>query len=225
MNMNEWKEANVKGKLIVLIPAVAWVCGCTGPLVEGTIFEHKPRPDPEVSRIAVDTRQMSVEFRQLSEQISVLNRNQELLEARLNRLEAAQTAQTATGPKTSQEDITALRRDIQLLRAERETMRNEIVSDLAGRIESIAARQQADINSAKVAAAASAAANRGGGAAASGDGAAARTGSGYEHKVERGQTLSEIARGYGKSVESIMKANKITNPSTIRVGQVLFIPD
>jgi len=43
--------------------------------------------------------------------------------------------------------------------------------------------------------------------------------------VEKGHTLSEIARGYGKSVDSILKANKITNPSSIRVGQVLFIPD
>jgi len=43
--------------------------------------------------------------------------------------------------------------------------------------------------------------------------------------VERGQTLSQIARGYGKSMESIMKANKITNPSAIRAGQILFIPD
>ena len=63
-------------------------------------------------------------------------------------------------------------------------------------------------------------------AAAGGSVAApARSGAGYEHKVERGQTLSEIARGYNKSMDVIMKANKITNPSSIRVGQVLFIPD
>ena len=78
-----------------------------------------------------------------------------------------------------------------------------------------AARQQAEINAARAAAAPS------GGAAAT----PARTGSGYEHTVARGQTLSEIARGYGKSIDSIMKASKISNPSHIRVGQVLFIPD
>ena len=210
----------MKGSVIAWVPVVAWVCGCTGPMVEGTIFEYKPRPDPEVSRIAVNTQQMSAEFRQLAEQIVVLGNNQEILDARLTRLES----QLAAGARSqSPDDIAALRRDIQFIRAERETLRSEIVSDLAGRIESIAARQQADINAAK--AAASANTSRGGGGTPAAPAATPRTGSGYEHKVERGQTLSEIARGYGKSVESIMKANKITNPSSIRVGQVLFIPD
>ncbi|HPB09981.1 MAG TPA: LysM domain-containing protein [Kiritimatiellia bacterium] len=186
--------------------------GCTGPMVEGTIFEHQPRRDPEVARIAVNTQQMSVEFRQLSEQLMVLNRNQELLEARLARVET----QGAAAPRPS-EEITALRRDMQLLRSERDTLRNEITSDLAARIEAIAARQQAEFNAARAAAVPQ--------AGASAVAAPVRSGSGYEHKVERGQTLSEIARGYGKSVEAIMKANKISNPSHIRVGQVLFIPD
>ena len=220
MSMNGW----MKGKLIVLIPVIAWVCGCTGPMVEGTIFEYKPRPDPEVSRIAVNTQQMSAEFRQLSDQIAVLGSNQDILDARLTRLES----QLAAGPKSqTQDDVAALRRDIQLIRAERETLRNEIVGDLAGRIESIAARQQADINAAKAAAASAASANtnRSGAGTTAATVGTTSTGSGYEHKVERGQTLSEIARGYGKSVEAIMKANKITNPSSIRVGQVLFIPD
>ncbi len=190
-----------------------WGAGCAGPMVEGTIFEHRPRRDPEVARIAVNTQQMSVEFRQLLEQLMVLNRNQELLDTRLTRLEA----QSAAAPRPS-EEITALRRDMQLLRTERDTLRNEITSDLAARIEAIAARQQAEINAARAAAAAPPA---GASAAAS----PVRSGSGYEHKVERGQTLSVIARGYGKSLESIMKANKISNPSHIRVGQVLFIPD
>jgi len=187
--------------------------GCTGPMVEGTIFEHQPRRDPEVARIAVNTQQMSVEFRQLSEQLMVLNRNQELLEARLARLETQGAASSRPA-----DEITALRRDMQLLRSERDTLRNEITSDLAARIEAIAARQQAELNAARAAAAAPS-------AGASAAAAPVRSGSGYEHKVERGQTLSEIARGYGKSVEAIMKANKISNPSHIRVGQVLFIPD
>lgn len=187
--------------------------GCTGPMVDGTIFQPQPRRDPELARIAVDNQQMSVEFRRLSEQLTVLNRNQELLEARLARLET----QGTVAPRQSDE-IAALRRDIQLLRTERDSLRNEITSDLAARIEAIAARQQAEFNAARAAAAAQP-------PAAATATAPVRSGSGYEHKVVRGQTLSEIARGYGKSVEAIMKANKISNPSHIRVGQVLFIPD
>jgi nucleoid-associated protein YgaU len=199
----------MKKEAVLVLAASVWAAGCTGPLVEGTIFERRQARDPEVARIAVDTQQMSVEFRQVSEQLAVLNRNQELLETRLARLEA----QAAAAPKP-QDDITALRRDIQLLRAERETLRSDITTDLAGRIEKIAARQQAELNAVKAAAATPAPAAAG-----------ARSGSGWEHKVERGQTLSEIARAYGKSTDSIIKANKLTNASSIRAGQVLFIPD
>lgn len=206
MRLRQWVACAVGCGVLFL------VAGCTGPMVDGRIFppQQQLRRDPEVARIAVDTQQMSMEFRQLSEQLMVLNRNQELLEARLARLEA----QSAAASQPSDE-IAALRRDMQALRTERDSLRNEITSDLATRIESIAARQQAEINAARAAAAPS------GGATAT----PARSGSGYEHTVTRGQTLSEIARGYGKSIDSIMKANKISNPSHIRVGQVLFIPD
>jgi len=187
-------------------------------MFEGTIFEQPPRQDPSVATLLTNSQQMSLEFRQLSEQMAALNRNQESLEMRLSRLEN----QANSLPKTA-DDIIALRRDMQLIRTERETLKKEITDDLATRIEKIAARQQADINAAKNVAAASAVTRR---TSQSREASvSARSVSGYEHKVEKGQTLSEIARGYGKSMDVIMKANKITNPSTIRVGQILFIPD
>lgn len=205
-------------RAIVAVACVSGAAGCAGPMFEGTIFEQPQQRDPTVARIVTNTQQMNMEFRQMAEQLTALNRNQELVEARLTKLENQITA----APQTS-EDITALRRDLQLIRAERETLKKEITDDLAGRIERIAVRQQADINAARSAAATSSGPAR----VASGSKtvATARPSSGYEHKVERGQTLSEIARGYGKSLDVIMKANKITNPSSIRVGQVLFIPD
>jgi len=199
-------------------------------MFEGTIFEQPPpRNDPTVARIATNTQQMGMDFRQLSEQMSALNRNLETLDARVTRLEAQ--ANAAPRSPGSQDDIVALRRDVQLIRTERETLKREITDDLAGRIEKIAARQQAEINAARGASSAASGSGRGASATSArpAAGASAAPGdakrSGYEHKVERGQTLSEIARGYGKSLDAIMKANKITNPSSIRVGQVLFIPD
>lgn len=205
--------------MLGMLGACALAAGCAGPMFEGTIFEMQPRKDPEVARIKTNTQQMSMDFRQLSEQLSVINHNQELLQSRMDRIEAGMAA----APK-SQDEITALQRDMQLMRADRETLKKEITDDLAARIEKIAARQQAEINSARSAMTSQAQAAP---AARSGSASAAASGgrSGYEHKVERGQTLSEIARGYGKSVDSIMKANKITNPSAIRTGQILFIPD
>ena len=204
--------------LLVAIGAAALVSGCAGPMFEGSIFEQPPRTDPEVARVATSAQQMSVDFRQLSEQVSALNHTQEALDARLTRLEA----QVNTASRNP-DDLVAVRRDLQLIRADRETLKKEITDDLAGRVEKIAARQQAEIRAARPAPAPAASL----GSASSHPAGTAATGgrSGYEHKVEKGQTLSVIAKGYGKSVESIMKANKLSNPSSIRVGQVLFIPD
>lgn len=205
-------------RVIFMMAAVFGVVGCAGPMFEGTIFEQPQQRDPTVARIVTNTQQMSMELRQLTEQVNALSRNQELLDARLAKLET----QVTVAPQTS-DDINSLRRDMQLVRAERETLKKEITDDLAGRVERIAARQQAEIAAARATTAGSSVSAR----VTSGGkpNGAARSASGYEHKVEKGQTLSEIARGYGKSMDVIMKVNKITNPSSIRVGQVLFIPD
>jgi LysM repeat protein len=46
----------------------------------------------------------------------------------------------------------------------------------------------------------------------------------YVHVVQRGQTLSGIARYYGVSLYAIMQANNIYNANKIYVGQKLCIP-
>lgn len=44
------------------------------------------------------------------------------------------------------------------------------------------------------------------------------------HSVMRGETIYSIARQYSVSVESLVKANEITDPSNVRVGTLLVIP-
>jgi LysM repeat protein len=44
------------------------------------------------------------------------------------------------------------------------------------------------------------------------------------HVVQPGETLSEIARMYGVTVEAVVEANNLDNPNAIREGQVLLIP-
>lgn len=44
------------------------------------------------------------------------------------------------------------------------------------------------------------------------------------HTVQRGETLTRIARLYGVSVQSIIARNNIANPNRIVPGQVLIIP-
>lgn len=47
---------------------------------------------------------------------------------------------------------------------------------------------------------------------------------GAYHKVAPGQTLWQIAEGYGVSITDIIKSNNIPNGSALEVGQLLFIP-
>jgi LysM repeat protein len=50
------------------------------------------------------------------------------------------------------------------------------------------------------------------------------TTAGQTHTVQRGETLSAIARRYGVSVWVLARANSLANPSLIVTGQVLVIP-
>ena len=47
---------------------------------------------------------------------------------------------------------------------------------------------------------------------------------GYEHVVEQGQTLSDIALAYKVKVDAILKANPNVEPTKLKIGQKLFIP-
>lgn len=47
---------------------------------------------------------------------------------------------------------------------------------------------------------------------------------GIYHTVERCQTLYRIAKTYNVSVEELMEVNNIGDPSTLKVGEKIFIP-
>ena len=47
---------------------------------------------------------------------------------------------------------------------------------------------------------------------------------GINYTVQGGDTLGEIARKNGAKLSDIINANKISDPTRIRVGQTLFIP-
>lgn len=57
----------------------------------------------------------------------------------------------------------------------------------------------------------------------SGNGIPVGPGEFYQHKVERGHTLSVIAKAYKVSVSDIKRANKLDS-DVIRVGQILYVP-
>jgi len=45
------------------------------------------------------------------------------------------------------------------------------------------------------------------------------------HEVQKGETLSIIAKKYGVALEDLVKINNIENPDMIVVGQKLYIPE
>jgi len=47
---------------------------------------------------------------------------------------------------------------------------------------------------------------------------------GISYTIQKGDTLSSIAKTTGASVKDIINANKIADPTRIQVGQTLFIP-
>ncbi|MFA5264605.1 MAG: LysM peptidoglycan-binding domain-containing protein [Opitutaceae bacterium] len=47
---------------------------------------------------------------------------------------------------------------------------------------------------------------------------------GIKYVVQKGDTLAKIAQKTGAKTDDIINANKISDPSKIQVGQVLFIP-
>lgn len=186
--------------------------GCSSPLFEGSIFDQREaeRNQSTLAQIKTSSEITSLECQRLAEQINALSSNQQLIDSRLRSIEL----QLGTVAQAPQQDIALLRSELETLRVDRERLRAQITDDLAGKIEKVAAKQQQALLSTQASTLPAAPAS-----------AAPVRGSGYEHKVERGQTLSEIARGYNTTIEKIIKANNIKNPSTIRVGQTLFIPD
>jgi LysM repeat protein len=199
----------MKNMLFRTLPLFAVVAfsGCE------TMYNNSGRrqeADNAAMRAAMERQQLSrdTEIAKAAAQSAEVQLQQ--LDMRLSRLEdSLRQSQNASGADLAalQREIASLKGEISAIRADRETMKKEIVNQISSEVAKLLAAQQ------QKAAAAAAAAR-----------AEAQSQSGYEHKVQSGQTLSAIAQAYGVSVEKIKRANNLKN-DVIRVGQTLFIPD
>lgn len=153
----------------------------------------------EVARAEAARRQSERDLALIKAQLEAAGQNDQRLDGRLDRLE--QQSRQSDGLRA---ELDALRRDVELLRGDREQLRRQIVDDLGREMKRLMAAEPT-----------------GGGTRSSGTSRQA----GFEHKVQAGQTLSEIAKAYNSSVAAILKANNLKDANQIRVGQVLFIPD
>jgi LysM repeat protein len=142
----------------------------------------------------------------LHNDIANLKASVERLEQRLDGIEAGREdvyaqisgsrASRAKSEAQHRAEIEALENKLAAQRAAQERMRKEMVAELSTKMEGIIKTQ--------------------------GIGASV---SGVEHRVEAGQTLSEIAKAYGVKSKAIIKANRLKNPDDLRIGQLLIIPD
>lgn len=168
--------------------------------------------DTAAARAAYQQQQALAEVPRLVQQFDLLVQNQDAIVARLVKLEGTD----ATGDVRA--EIAALKAEIAELRAslrrEQDAMRAEIVRDLSGRL----ARMAPPPAPAPASAAprASAPPRR---AAPPAPGVKY-----YEYAVEKGQTLSLIAEGFGTTVPKILAANPGLKPNMLRVGQKIVVP-
>ena len=149
-------------------------------------------------------RELQYSLQSLNARFDSLEQQQQSILSRLSALERG-------GDAATKDELNALRADLSSVRSGQNRLREEIVRDLSKKIADISARETRAREKAAEAARKAA--------------AAAAKKSGYTHVVEAGETLSAIAEAYKVPLKTIMRANRITDPSRLRIGQKLFVPD
>lgn len=166
------------------------------------------------ARAAYQQQQALAEVPRLVQQFDLLVQNQDAIVARLVKLEGAD----ATGDVRA--EIAALRAEVADLKAsirrEQDAMRAEIVKDLAGRI--------ARMTPPPAPTPPSTTPSRGGASRRSTPPPPPALGTHYEYVIEKGQTLTLIAQGFGTTVPKILAANPGLKPNMLRVGQKIIVP-
>ena len=171
-------------------------------------------PDPAVVRRNALIDQTASEVQRLGENFDIVSENQAKLEAKVAKLEGELKAF-----EDLKAEIAGLRAENERLRIAQAELREQIVDDITKRIAKMNIGGGASTPPPAPRPISSAARN-----ATPPPAAPAPASSGYNHIVEAGQTLSEIARGYGVTVNAIKQANGLKNDN-LRIGQKLFIPD
>ena len=173
--------------------------------------------DADSARAAFQERQALAEVPKLVQQFDQLAANQDEIVQRLLKVESGSGTEAAL-----RAEIEALRAEVAELKAsirrEQDAMRREIVADLAKRISSLTPPPPppAPVQPRSVATARQ--------APAAPQQPPVEIGPHYEYVVEKGQTLSLIAEGFGTTVPKILAANPGLKPNLLRVGQKLIIP-
>ncbi len=148
------------------------------------------------TRIIHEINNLRIEVQRLDQRLAGLEEERELLHVKIADL---QVVVRDDGVRRDA-DLAALDAQLKFQAQEQGRLRLELADELGSRLAAIMKQQAVSTP-------------------------VARTQAGYEHVVRSGETLSEIAREYRVSSAAIIKANNLSNPDNLRVGQKLFIPE
>ena len=181
-----------------------------------------PAQDAVSARAAFQERQALAEVPRLVQQFDQLAANQDEIVQRLLKVESGSGTEAAL-----RAEIEALRAEVAELKAsvrrDQDAMRREIVADLAKRISTLTPPAPPPAP-APATVAARPPAGRPAAPVAQRQPPPVEIGPHYEYIVEKGQTLSLIAEGFGTTVQKILAANPGLKANMLRVGQKLIIP-
>ncbi len=181
-----------------------------------------PAQDAVSARAAFQERQALAEVPRLVQQFDQLAANQDEIVQRLLKVESGSGTEAAL-----RAEIEALRAEVAELKAsvrrDQDAMRREIVADLAKRISTLTPPPPPPAP-APAPVAARPPAGRPAAPVAQRQPPPVEIGPHYEYIVEKGQTLSLIAEGFGTTVQKILAANPGLKANMLRVGQKLIIP-
>ncbi|MBN1404466.1 MAG: LysM peptidoglycan-binding domain-containing protein [Opitutales bacterium] len=162
-----------------------------------------------------DVLQLKTQMGQMSMTVEAVQRENAILRAQLGKSQQAGAAQYATLAQLDAQ-ISTLRAE--LARAQRE-QKTEIIDEVSRQIERLAQQTQQALQAqaASIAAAPSAPTT-----AIMFTDNFPKTGISYT--IQKGDTLSGIARRNNASINDIINANRISDPTKLMPGQVIFIP-
>ncbi len=172
------------------------ICGCT------TVGMEQQRN--QEMRLAGEVSDLRITVQRLEHRMAGLSAEQDVMGQDLERLRG----ELRQGQVRQQADLAGLVARLDAQSKAQVALRKELADDLSSRMAAILETQTR----------AQAAAHQ----RTTARGPRAQTG--YEHEVQPGETLSEIARAYGVSSAAIIEANQMRNPDVLRAGQKLFIP-
>jgi LysM repeat protein len=172
----------------------------------------------EVADMREDIRGLTERLNELSLRVEQLEHENSDLRAKVSSSEASKDVVTTAQLNGAVADLNAS------LKAAVSSSREEILQKVAAQMENLAKQTNAALDSiarqgaqAPVRAAAPAAAPKT-------DFAGAYPKEGVNYTVQKGDSIGFIAKKTGAKAQDIIDANKLTDPSRIQAGQVLFVP-